>query len=539
MKFLLKRLYSPSGWKRKSAPVPNYVNLLWRYTLTGLIWTLPSLSLISLTNRNSAIAQTTPPSCPVGTQPSRINLIPGNFEETNGRTFTTEGGEVSATFRFRETLPGRVIDRQESRITPGVYGGLPGPNLFWNIGPEKTPAPVGESATLTIEFNQSVTLASPLLILDIDRDGERDVGFTYQDRVTITATNNGSPVNVTLRSLGTTTRIEGNRAVGINENSFPDRPDGNISVTPAGPVSQIQILYEPGTEYGPPLQDESIGLQPISVCIPSPRGAIGDTVYNDLDGDGTQDANEPGLPGVTVRLIGAGEDNVFGTDDDIQLTTTTDENGKYQFRDLLAGQYRVSVPNPPNRFSPTQAFNEVLNLAPGQIFNDADFGFRRTVVEAEETPNIRVIKRITNALRNGQPLPVGNFNSFNPDGSSDNDDQLPGQERFVGVPRIETPLQSGDEIEYTIYFLSEGGAALQNTRFCDPIPTGTTFINNSITVSGAGSDAQPPRYFTPLAPLDGFADICGANNTNGAVVTNLGTISPNSFGFVRFRVRIN
>jgi len=70
---------------------------------------------------------------------------------------------------------------------------------------------------------------------------------------------------------------------------------------------------------------------------------IGDTVYLDLDGDGNQDAGEPGVPGQTVTLNFAGDDGIVGNADDIVLTTTTDSNGEYLFENLPDGDYRVTV----------------------------------------------------------------------------------------------------------------------------------------------------------------------------------------------------
>ena len=39
--------------------------------------------------------------------------------------------------------------------------------------------------------------------------------------------------------------------------------------------------------------------------IPSPDGSIGDYVWKDLNGDGIQDSDEPGIPCVTVEVIAA------------------------------------------------------------------------------------------------------------------------------------------------------------------------------------------------------------------------------------------
>ncbi|MBK8900438.1 MAG: carboxypeptidase regulatory-like domain-containing protein [Anaerolineaceae bacterium] len=66
--------------------------------------------------------------------------------------------------------------------------------------------------------------------------------------------------------------------------------------------------------------------------------AIGNYVWEDLDGDGLQDAGEPGVAGVTADLydgLGAFVD-----------TTTTDVNGLYQFIDLTPGDYYVQFTLP-------------------------------------------------------------------------------------------------------------------------------------------------------------------------------------------------
>ena len=57
-----------------------------------------------------------------------------------------------------------------------------------------------------------------------------------------------------------------------------------------------------------------------------------------MDGDGVQDPNEPGLPGVTVVLV-----HCNGT---MVQSTTTDANGRYHFSGLPVGSYRVEFFGP-------------------------------------------------------------------------------------------------------------------------------------------------------------------------------------------------
>ena len=111
-------------------------------------------------------------------------------------------------------------------------------------------------------------------------------------------------------------------------------------------------------------------------CGTPPRlGRIGDTVYCDANGNGSQDAGEAGIPGVKVNLVckdAAG--NVVAT-----ATATTDANGKYLFIDVPAGVCEVTV----DTSSVTGDCNVAVcatkvtvTLAAGQVYLDADFCFK-------------------------------------------------------------------------------------------------------------------------------------------------------------------
>jgi uncharacterized repeat protein (TIGR01451 family) len=71
-------------------------------------------------------------------------------------------------------------------------------------------------------------------------------------------------------------------------------------------------------------------------------GAAGSVIY-DLDGDGTADTGEPGIPGVTVTAVWPGPDGVSGTTDDVTYTTLTNAGGAYSFTLLPVGTYTVAV----------------------------------------------------------------------------------------------------------------------------------------------------------------------------------------------------
>ena len=340
-------------------------------TLLGVLLGVPQVPIIG---GGKAMAQNAA-SCPAGTAPATVQLRLSDNLSDLIQEYNIGG--IRTVFTLSEEVPGQVIDRIESRVSDDTYGGTPGNDLRLNIGPGKPPetgnlAP--GSATLTITFGQSVTLASPLTLLDVDRNGPRDRGRIFQDRVTVTASDNNSNVPVNLQALGPFTQVSGNTAFGIVDNSLPENGDGNVSVTPGGAVDQIRIVYTPGTEYGPRGQDQTIGLAPFTICAPQQAATIGDTVYRDNNNNNVQDDGEPGIAGVNLTATGAGPDGQFGTADDTTQTTTTDNNGIYNFP-VTAGNYRVVVNNPPDGLTPTQTPPGTIVVAAGENFDTADFGF--------------------------------------------------------------------------------------------------------------------------------------------------------------------
>jgi uncharacterized repeat protein (TIGR01451 family) len=81
--------------------------------------------------------------------------------------------------------------------------------------------------------------------------------------------------------------------------------------------------------------------------------SIGDTVFNDLNGNGTQDPGEPGISGVVVKLYNDtdGDGVIDGGVDIERATLTSDANGKYLFSGLTDGNYIVSIESPPAGYS--------------------------------------------------------------------------------------------------------------------------------------------------------------------------------------------
>ncbi len=86
---------------------------------------------------------------------------------------------------------------------------------------------------------------------------------------------------------------------------------------------------------------------------------IGGFVWDDLNGNGIRDANEPVIPGAVVNLLNADKNPILDETNN-PVTTTTDANGFYRFTDLVISQpYRVGFELPGgtegfNAFSPQQ-----------------------------------------------------------------------------------------------------------------------------------------------------------------------------------------
>lgn len=113
------------------------------------------------------------------------------------------------------------------------------------------------------------------------------------------------------------------------------------------------------------------------------RSGLGDFVWEDVNKNGLQDPNEPGVPGIVVRLK-----NAIGMVID---STTTDGNGRYSFMGLIPGTYSVQfvVPYPflftlrnqgandaidSDADSTTMSMTPNVTLAPGEFNPTLDAG---------------------------------------------------------------------------------------------------------------------------------------------------------------------
>jgi uncharacterized repeat protein (TIGR01451 family) len=122
-------------------------------------------------------------------------------------------------------------------------------------------------------------------------------------------------------------------------------------------------------------------------------------------------------------------------------------------------------------------------------------------------------------------------------------------------------VKPGDDLEYTIYFLSNGDAPVTNAMLCDLVPSNVSYLPTGFNPgTGADRGIQLDRSATSNA-LTGIADndvgtfflagsqpnaTCSAANQNGAVTIQLGNVTQSgyggnpaqAYGLMRFRAKV-
>ena len=285
-----------------------------------------------------------------------------------------------------------------AQITTGA-----GAYLFANLAPglyrvdvDDTTLPAGFVTTtnndpldVTLNAGQAVDIADfgywdPASIgdrvwNDLNGDGVQDAGEPGLVGVTVNLVEAGPD-----GTLGTADDVTLSPVVtGVNGSyAFNDLPAGTYEIrvdsasVPAGfsasTLNPLQVVLSNGEDR----TDVDFGFWL--------SAAVGDRVWADLDGDGAQDAGEPGLVGVTVALTEAGPDATFGTGDDVaHPSQVTAANGAYDFTGLPPGLYRVDVVNasvPAGMVLTTANDPTTVTLTPGDDVNTVDFGYRHSGV---------------------------------------------------------------------------------------------------------------------------------------------------------------
>lgn len=366
----------------------------------------------------------------------------------------------------------------------------------------------------------------------------------------------------------------------------------------SGAATQIVVRFRNNNDGGNG-NDLAIDDLMFAPCTPLPSGNISGTLYGDSNTNGNFDSGEPRIKaGVLVQLVNSSGAIIATTQTDnsgnyqfqnIQL-------GNYTIKVVIGNppdpDLQGATPS-----SPSSAQRSASLTTQGQNLNNQNFGF--TGVPAQ--PYLLLVKRITAINGNKTQNPNDNtlLNTFVNDPGSADDDNLNWSNRntyLIGAYNG-GKVKPGDEVEYTIYFLNTGAAA-NNVTLCDRIPDNMTFVPTGYnaasphptesgalpTDTGIGfasdantlptlptvyltnvNDSDRGRYYPPNDPntpsscklLDALGNATASGttaNTNGAVVVDVvkgtGTANqlppatapgtpPNSYGFIRFKVKVN
>lgn len=124
-------------------------------------------------------------------------------------------------------------------------------------------------------------------------------------------------------------------------------------------------------------------------------GHIGDYVWEDGNENGIQDSNEKGIKDVSLTLVSVYDDQ----SETVVMKTKTDANGKYEFRNVKPGSYRVDADYADKHYKPSPSHqgtntnrdskfdedfkSEVFVLNSGESIDNIDLGLIRSVGSIE------------------------------------------------------------------------------------------------------------------------------------------------------------
>jgi LPXTG-motif cell wall-anchored protein len=188
-----------------------------------------------------------------------------------------------------------------------------------------------------------------LLFLDLNDDGVQDAGdpslsgvrFNLSSASVSAHSSMFSAASVSLADHGPSCVSSGEGLCAIDGVPYgdyqlrvdPDSVPAGVSTT-ADP-DQVKDLHTNVSVSGAADTTEAFGVAGVA--------GVAGTVFSDSNHNGQVDPSDPPLANVQIAITFAGADGVFGTDDDLVITTTTDGAGRFSAGNLPYGNYRVQV----------------------------------------------------------------------------------------------------------------------------------------------------------------------------------------------------
>ena len=456
-------------------------------------------------------------------------------------------------YTLRQPLPAGTYRNRPSAINPGTVNGAacssgctPGTAVAGDPAStdriSQIDLSVGIGASEGLEFNfgeePSGSSLAGRVWLDGNNDGVIDAGETGIADVTVVLSGtdaNGQPVNQSMVTDANGNYLFGGLLPGTYTVTEPEQPTGTLNgITVAGSTGGTATAVAVT-----PSAISAIALGPDQASTGNNFGEIGGAsisgrVYYDNNNNGIIDANESGIPNVTLQLSG---------DDDLPSnspapravipprTVVTDANGNYQFDNLRPGTYTVTEPDqPPNTTNGITTAGTVngapmgvatpvstlpsaisaITVALGQEAINQNFG------EIADRPDLVVSKsaaptRFTVNNTASYSVRVRNIGPQLTEGSYQVDDRLP-----TGVTLAATPTGNGwactgavgaDRFSCTSSTVIANGAtspdAISVSVAVGAAAAAASPINNAVIVRGGGEDSDHMPSASEQGAFDG------------------------------------
>jgi protocatechuate 3,4-dioxygenase beta subunit len=313
-------------------------------------------------------------------EPGIPNVTMGLYDASNTLVATTTTG-ADGGYIFTGLVPGQYrVDVLDAANPNGPLNGL-----THIVANQSLPDPTALITVAAGEFYENAdfgyvktptpgnAIIGDTVWYDADGDGVQDPGEPGVPGATVTLTSPGqNPIVVV-------TDQNGNYLVEVPPGTWTVTVTVPPGYTPTTPTS-VTVTVGPNEQY----LDADFGID-------SPNlGTIGNQVWHDVTPDGTFNANDVGIPGVSVDLWRNPDGSAaLNGDEYIVATETTNTTGQYQFTGLPAGSYFVLVSDTANvltDYLPTtiiggaadntnKAQPYAITLAAGGSNQTADFGY--------------------------------------------------------------------------------------------------------------------------------------------------------------------
>ncbi len=437
----------------------------------------------------------------------------------------------------------------------------------------KTATPASPAVGSTFNYTITMTNDGPSAATNIQARDALPTGITYLSHTTTTGTYSNSTglwniptlasgsnttLTITARRDSSTATVNTAEIIAADQTDL-DSPHGNQVV---GEDDQDSVT----------VPDQLVDLA-VDKTVSNPSPALGQNVTFTIT------VTNPSSSGITAT--GVGLSDLLPTGLTYQSNTTS--QGSYI---PVTGVWSVGSLSPGTTVTLTvtatvNALGTITNTAQLSALDQTDpdpsnNSESAILTAANLTPNLRLVKRIT--AINGNTINT----VIDPTTTADPNDNAPNWPAGYLRGAINAGIvRPSDQVEYTIYFLSDGDSSVRRVRLCDLVPSNNTFITtafNGLTPTDGGlpgadtgmtlsiGSTAPTVYLTNvggdgqdrgqfLAPNTSVPAPCGpGSNTNGAVVVDVVTdtttpsnlpnatapgVPTGSYGFIRFRAKVN